>query len=484
MKNYLLKTISYYFLKNIFWELSGSKKIKRILINQLIENLSHLIPLSLKRRGGRGEVYHWILLRKNNYSFNNKLHFNHFFYSYSTLIYHSLIITILLTSCTNSNSQQKSKSLILHSNNTPNKQLSKTKKTYACIQPKYSKNNFFNNNVSLLTGDKQSSQYQILYDSSYWEMYHEFIQISWQKLEQQRLNKIRKWREQELKALDTLTHTIFYPFSGPDFLTVSILFPQADTFVMLGLEPVGALPDFSKMSAQYQQEYLSSFSESLGDIFNKSYFITKKMLHDFQAQKVNGLLPVLTFFIKKLNYDIIDIQYIYKDSTNKIKEIPYSSKKNQKPFGVHIVAAKDSCTKNIYYFRYNVMDKYFNDSTNFYRYLSKFNNYITYIKSASYLLHNPFMTNMRNLILKNSLSILQDDTGVPYRFLNDSNQWQLKIYGQYDKPVKDFGKMGYQPDLAKKMKEDSLNIPKLPFHLGYHWGSKKDVLLLAIKKHK
>lgn len=350
-----------------------------------------------------------------------------------------------------------------------------------CIPIKYNPNNDFNTTAAWLAGEK-SNKFNLFNDTSYWEFYHEFINLSWKKLEQQRLNKIKQWREKEIKVTDTLTHTVFYPFSGPDFLTASTLFPQADTFILLGLEPIGALPDFFKMSDEQEQEYLSDFSNSLGDIFNKSYFITKKMLHDFQAQKVNGLLPVLCFFIKKQSYDIADIRYIYKDSTGSIKETDYHFKKQYKPFGVKITAVKDSCAKNIYYFRYNVMDKFFNDSTAFYHYLSKYHHYVTYIKSASYLLHNPFMTNMRNLILKNSVAILQDDTGVPYKYLNDTTQWTLKLYGLYDKPVKDFGKMGYQPDLAKKMKQDSASIPRLPFHLGYHWGSKKDVLLFALKK--
>lgn len=354
---------------------------------------------------------------------------------------------------------------------------------YQCISSVLKPNNVFNATVSLLTGNRMNNQYAALYDSSYWTIYHEFIQISWEKLERQRLNKIRQWRAREISIADTLTHTVFYPFSGPDFLTAAVMFPQADTFILLGLEPVGALPDFSKMSAQQQQEYLSSFSNALGDIFQKSYFITKKMLHDFQSQKVNGLLPVLCFFIKKLNYDIADIKYIYKDSTSHIKESDYFTRNKNKVFGVKVTAIKDSCTKTIYYFRYNVMDKFFNDSTTFYRHISQYHHYVTYIKSASYLLHNPFMSNMRKLILKNSVAILQDDTGVPYRFLSDTTQWVVRLYGVYDNPVKDFGKMGYQPDLAKKMKQDSASIPRLPFHLGYHWGSKKDVLIFAIKKY-
>lgn len=396
---------------------------------------------------------------------------------------------LLLPSCFNSPRTQT-----LSNNNTQksttNKTISDKKNTrkpfqYACIKPVHSLHNQFNAIASLLAGDKQNSTpHENLYDTSYWEIYHEFIQTSWQKLEKQRLNKIKAWREKEIKISDTLSHTVFYPFSGPDFLTVSLFFPQADTFILLGLEPIGNLPDFSKMSAPKQQEYLMLFANALSDIFNKSYFITKKMLNDFQNNKLNGLLPVLCFFIKKLNYNIIDIQYLYKDKAQKIIEMKYASQTTQKPFGIKITSVKDSCTKTIYYFRYNVMDKFFNDSTAFYQYLSQYHHYITYIKSASYLLHNPFMTNMRKIILSNSVAILQDDTGIPYKYLNDSNLWTLRLYGEYDKPVKDFGKMGYQPDLARKMKQDSAFIPKLPFHLGYHWGTKKDILLFAIKKHK
>lgn len=349
-----------------------------------------------------------------------------------------------------------------------------------CIPYHFNPNNFFNSQVSLLTGEKNHSNTTI-FNHPHWEFYSEYISTSWNKLEQQRLNKIKQWREKEIATIDTLTHTIFYPFSGPDFLTAATFFPKADTFILLGLEPVGTLPDFSKMTPEKQQEYTSSFTNALSDIFDKSYFITRKMLNDFQPQKLNGLLPVLCFFIKKMDYSIADIKYIYKDSTASIKETDYFSKPSHKPFGVKITAIKDSCAKTIYYFRYNVMDKFFNDSSTFYQYISHFNNYVTYIKSASYLLHNPFMTNIRNLILHNSIAILQDDTGVPYKYLADSTKWTLKIYGEYTKPVKDFGKMGYQIDLAKKMKSDSAYIPKLPFHLGYHWGNKKDVLLFALK---
>ena len=42
---------------------------------------------------------------------------------------------------------------------------------------------------------------------------------------------------------------IFYPFSGPDYLTAHAFFPNADKYVMLGLEPVGKLPELKKFKA-------------------------------------------------------------------------------------------------------------------------------------------------------------------------------------------------------------------------------------------
>ena len=39
------------------------------------------------------------------------------------------------------------------------------------------------------------------------------------------------------------------------------------------------------------------------------------------------------------------------------------------------------------------------------------------VKSASYLLHNPGFSDVRDFLLKNSAAILQDDTGIPVKFL-------------------------------------------------------------------
>jgi hypothetical protein len=346
-------------------------------------------------------------------------------------------------------------------------------------------NNYYNNVTAVLAGQKgKAHSFNYLFDTIAWASQVKFIDSSWVRLERKRLKAMRNWASTEFSAPNANVKTVFYPFSGPDFLTANAFFPNADKYIMLGLEPVGKLPDLKKFKPGQHTEYAYDFKKSLGDIFDKSYFITRKMLQDFQSQKVNGLLPVLAFFIKKTGHEIADVKYLVRYHQDSIIETGYNFKDpERKPFGVRIDFMQDGKRKSVYYFKYDVSDKNFNDSCVFYKYLNKYNNYVTYIKSASYLLHNNFMSNMRKMILANSSYIVQDDTGIPYKFFQDGGApWAMKLYGAYTKPVSDFPYLSMQKPLEEAFHKDSANVGKLPFHLGYHWGSRKDVIIFASRK--
>ncbi|MGZ3904792.1 MAG: hypothetical protein ACXVC6_13915, partial [Bacteroidia bacterium] len=244
----------------------------------------------------------------------------------------------------------------------------------------------------------------------------------------------------------------------------------------------GKLPEISKMKQKDAEEYIHQFKISLTDIFNKSYFITKNMNRDLNYQKVNGVLPVLTFFIKRTGNEIADIKFVVRLENDSIIEVPYeyNDKKNL-PFGVRIDIVSNGKPKSVYYFRQDLSNTKFNANTSFYKYLDKMQSPSTYVKSASYLLHNDFMDNIRTFILNKSMNVIEDDTGIPFKYFVESGKWNHKLYGQYAKPVSDFKWLDLQKEL-KAAYEDSASIGKLPFHLGYHWGSKKDVLIVCSKK--
>ena len=83
-------------------------------------------------------------------------------------------------------------------------------------------------------------------------------------------------------------------------------------------------------------------------------------------------------------------------------------------------------------------------------------------------MHNSPFTKVKALILSNSLSLFQDDTGIPYRDFKNQLNLGLHFYGEYTKPVKDFDDSKFQPDLDSAYKARK-NHEALPFSLGYHW---------------
>jgi hypothetical protein len=345
--------------------------------------------------------------------------------------------------------------------------------------------NYFHNTTAVLCGETgKANDLNYLFDTLAWTKHAQFIDSSWARLEKNRLGAMKDWGRKEFEQVNNEAATVFYPFSGPDYLTAHAFFPEADTYIMLGLEPVGKLPDLAAFKKGEASGYAGDFKKSLSDIFDKSYFITKKMLSDFQSQKVNGLLPVLSFFIQRSGNELLDVSYLVRYGQDSIGRVGYEYKNEErKPFGVQISFLQAGKKKSVYYFKYDVSNKLFNDTTVFYKYIAdRTRNCITYLKSASYLLHAGFMSNMRQLILQNSAAVVQDDTGIPYSYIAKENKFDIKLYGQYSRPVSDFPYLDLQKPLQEAFKKDSASIGKLPFHLGYHWGSKKDIIIFAHRK--
>ena len=70
--------------------------------------------------------------------------------------------------------------------------------------------------------------------------------------------------------------TMLYIFSGPDFLYATSFLPNASTYVLAGLEPVGVIPDLTRLSPWVINGELRNLEISMGSLFNYSFFITQK----------------------------------------------------------------------------------------------------------------------------------------------------------------------------------------------------------------
>ena len=237
-----------------------------------------------------------------------------------------------------------------------------------------------------------------------------------------RLKKMENWADSALIRNQSIT-TVFYPFSGPDFLNAHIFYPDADQYIMIAMEPIGTLPDICNMRPDSVKSYLKKINNSLKDIFKRSYFITKEMNNDLRKTKVNGTIPLISLFIKRTGHQIVSIKRIGVDSLGKWQLIDSLKNKKNIVSGTKIDFLSPSTKKvqSVFYFRTDISDKGLAKNKGFRIYLSELPQSYSYLKAASYLMHYDDFKTIRSIIFDKSSTILQDDSGIAYKYFDKRN---------------------------------------------------------------
>ena len=312
-----------------------------------------------------------------------------------------------------------------------------------------------------------------------WKQFSIRLDSGFLDLDTSRFVKMEKWADSELIDRHGNT-TLFYPFGGPDFLNANIFYPNADKYILIGLEPVGGMPELCSMSVEQINKYLEDVRYSLKDIFKRSYFITGNMIGALKKNSVNGSVPLISLFIERNGYNIVSINKIGIDSNGICQ--PADSLKNIKSFtrGVKVDFAADTGRRvqSVYYFQTDISDDGFKKNTGFQKYLSMLPESYTYLKAASYLMHDKYFSIIRNIVFNKSKSILQDDSGIAYRYF-DKTKWDIHLYGSYTRPGKEFSWIN-ETDLARAYADPS--VKPVPFTLGYNWRTQHINLLYAVRK--
>ena len=137
-----------------------------------------------------------------------------------------------------------------------------------------------------------------------------YFDTAFDKVEQNQLTKVRAWSAANLSAPKPV---MFYMFGGPDFLYANAFFPNATTYVLSGLEPVGQIPDIMKLPRWSVVQALRNIQGSLRNVLTLSYFITAHMSQDLNAGPVNGTLPILYVFLARSGKTIHDVSLVHLD---------------------------------------------------------------------------------------------------------------------------------------------------------------------------
>lgn len=316
-------------------------------------------------------------------------------------------------------------------------------------------------------------------DQPAWVRHAAFFDRNWESFTRTRLAPMREWASQELGSASAAT--VFYPFSGPDFVNAFALFPHAKTYLMIALEPVGEIPDFSECQ---EQNFFASLQRSLYDLLQLDFFKTNQMRSQIGKGDLKGTLPVLMFFLAREQARVLDIQYWVMEPDGTIAESPAVGA--QIPTagipGVRIVFNRPGSTEDqtLYYFQFDLGNNSLARNQQFVSFLKSFGPVTTFTKAASYLMFKPYFSTIRQFILDQSLFVLQGDSGIPLRFF-DPAVWNLRFYGTYTGPIALFSNC-YQPDMAAIYWEEE--VQPLPFGFDYRHRVRTSNLMFAAKKAK
>jgi hypothetical protein len=325
-------------------------------------------------------------------------------------------------------------------------------------------------------------RFAALEETDIWKEHRRQLDDAWRTTDAQLLSGFRKFQMDELSTPALQSRTVFYPFSGPDALTVTLYFPHNPVYVMVALEPAGTLPTVEQISMKDLPGYLAAMRATTADELGRSFFITRQMDKQFRGQVTDGLLLPILQLLVRTGHTVQGFRYVRLDESGQIieraKDYKAPTRYGNKGLEIDFQTDADSSLHKLFYFSVNIANDRLRENTPFQLYLSRLTETVSMLKATSYMPHQPGFSMIRDALLKNSYAILQDDSGLPFKSFTQ-DKWKVQLYGDYIKPYGSFSWLE-QPDLREAYKTTT---PKqLPMHVGYGYRKITSNLLLATRR--
>lgn len=296
---------------------------------------------------------------------------------------------------------------------------------------------------------------------------------AWGRYDARTLAPLRAFVAEQLA--DVALPVVFYPFAGPDIVNAVTVFPKARTYVLLGLEPVGEVPAPQRDPAAKVLGGVKRLRTSIDKLLGLNFFRTQSMKAELKQDSYTGVGALMMFFLARTGHTIESARGVRFDASGEVTDAL------GKPFtGLEIVfRAPGDAPENprrVLYFSGDLSDTAFEQRAGLREFLRKSAPVATLLKAASYLMYGSAFDDVRNTILGRSGVIVQEASGMPYRFLRNNPTWKVSLYGHYDKPI-DLFATRCQPDLALDMK--SQKPGRFDFSFGYEFRAGEGHLIVA-----
>lgn len=320
-----------------------------------------------------------------------------------------------------------------------------------------------------------------------WREHAAFMDEAWSEIDR-RLAEMRAWSEEEMATIKAPEAPLLYPFGGPDLINALQFFPEASSYLLVGLEAPGHLPLPEHFSGEALADDLERLRRPFQSMVSSGYFVRNEIDKDLSGGHFDGVLPILLIGLVRSGHVPVALDYVAIDpETVKIQPLPPSADDTSAvriqflPREAADILAADpeaeieTDRRTVYYFAQDLSNKGLFVDDPFTRLLERQPKLNVYMKSAEYLSHTDSFAKFRKLVLEKAWTILQDDSGLPVRTLT-SDRFEVRFYGQYTRVLAAYSQW-YQDDLAATYAKGK--VEPLPFSLGYNSGTDGGCLILA-----
>lgn len=289
------------------------------------------------------------------------------------------------------------------------------------------------------------------------------LDASFERIERVQLQRIRAWSAQALPPEVHAAPVVLYPFSGPDVLYATALFPQAQRMLFTGLETVGEPPQAAHFDAPALADSLGELRRSLSTLLGQSFFVTAQMQAQFPRNQFRGVTPLLLLLLTRAGYLPESAAALVLAEDGRLCARAFDERVDHAGVEIRYRAPGEDALRSLVYLRVDLSDEGLAQAPGYAALVRGFGVRASYLKSASYLMHTREFAAIRALLLEVSPALLQDDSGIPFRQF-DPDQWEATLYGAYQR-----GGGGFENRVQEDLKAAFAAAPArpLPFWIGY-----------------
>jgi hypothetical protein len=240
---------------------------------------------------------------------------------------------------------------------------------------------------------------------------------------------MRQWAARNLSTAKG--QTVFYPFSGPDFITVHRFYPEASRYVLVALQEGGMPPVVEAMDDRSAAAMLSKHALILENFARRGFFITKQMGLGFAVSGIwRGITGTLMAFAAIEGFEVVGAAPIrVRADGSDVEELPATPRDAADWSSLRLTLRHGSELVQLDYLDLDLGNVSLVNRPGVAHFLEQASGGKVVIKAASHLLQWPSFSLLREMLLDRGQEIVQDETGL--RYVDLQAHFDVRLFGRF-----------------------------------------------------